>query len=144
MSKKSKILVFLQFSITAYFLLTGSFVTKPILLLIQIIAVFIALWGISVMQLGKFNIQPEIKENANLIKKGPYKIIRNPMYLGIILFFGVSVIGNFSFTRLVLFIVLINVLILKIFMEEAFLTQKFGETYLEYKSKTYRLFPFVF
>ncbi len=144
MSKKSKILIFLQFSIIAYFILTGGLVSKPILLLIQITAVFIALWGIYVMQLGKFNIQPEIKENANLIKKGPYKIIRNPMYLGIILFFGISIIDNFSFTRLVLFIVLTYVLLLKIFMEEIFLAKKFGETYLKYKSKTYRLFPFVF
>ena len=144
MSGKSKILVFLQFAIITFFIIDGSFQNDSIYLLIQLFALFIALWGIYVMQLGKFNIQPEIKENANLNKKGPYKIIRNPMYLGIILFFGVAVIGNYTPLRLVLFVVLTIVLLLKIFMEEKFLTKKFQNEYIQYKKITYRLIPFVF
>ncbi len=144
MSQKSKILVFLQFAIMGFFVLDGSFQSKPILLIIQIIALIIALWGILVMQFGKFNIQPEVKENANLNKKGPYKIIRNPMYIGIILFFGAAVIGHFTFVRILLFFILTFVLLTKIEMEERFLEQKFGAEYIQYKKQTYRLIPFVF
>ena len=144
MSQKSKILVFLQFAIIAFFVIDGSFQKNTFYLLVQLFALFIALWGIYVMQFGKFNIQPEVKETATLNQKGPYQIIRNPMYFGIILFFGISVIGDFTWIRLALFVILILVLLSKIFMEERFLTQKFGEKYLEYKKKTYRLIPFVF
>ena len=144
MSQKSKILVFLQFAIIAFFVIDGSFQKNTFYLLVQLFALFIALWGIYVMQFGKFNIQPEVKETATLNQKGPYQIIRNPMYFGIILFFGISVIGDFTWIRLALFVILILVLLSKIFMEEEFLTQKFGEKYLKYKTKTYRLIPFVF
>ncbi len=142
MSKKSLILVILQFLIMGIFLFLGSFQRNPLLLSIQFFALFIALWGIYVMK--KFNIQPEVKQHAKLNKKGTYQIIRNPMYFGIIVFFGIAVIENFSYLRLILFIILTIVLLLKIFMEEKFLTDKFGKTYTEYKLKTYCLFPFLF
>jgi len=144
MSLKSKILVFLQFAIIAFFIIDGSFQQNIFYLALQLIALIIALWGILVMKFGKFNIQPEVKENAELNKKGPYKVIRNPMYLGIILFFGIAVLGDFTILRLALFVVLTLVLLLKIQMEERFLTKKFGKQYLLYKKETFRLIPFIF
>ncbi|HFS67038.1 MAG TPA: isoprenylcysteine carboxylmethyltransferase family protein [Flavobacteriia bacterium] len=144
MSFKSKILVFLQFAIIAFFIIDGSLQRNKIYFIIQLSGLLIALWGIYVMQLGKFNIQPEVKENTNLNKKGPYKMVRNPMYLGIILFFGMAVVGYFTKLRFVLFVILTIVLLMKIFMEEKFLTQKFGEEYLKYQKETFRLLPYVF
>lgn len=144
MSGKSKILVFLQFAVIGFFVSDGSFQKQPFLLLLQIISLFIGLWGIYVMKFGTFNIQPELKENAQLNKKGPYKIIRNPMYFGLILFFGLAAIGHFTILRLLLFLLLTAVLLLKILMEEQFLEQKFGDKYKQYKTKTFRLIPFVF
>ena len=96
------------------------------------------------MKLGNFNVQPEVKSTAKMVSKGPYKIIRNPMYTGLLIFFSVTVISKFTFVRLGVFAILTVVLLLKIFMEEKFLEQKFRETYLNYKSNTYRLIPFVY
>ena len=96
------------------------------------------------MKIGNFNIQPEVKANALFRNNGFYKIIRNPMYTGIILFFIASIISNFSYLRLSILTVLIIVLIEKIKLEEKFLSEKFGEIYLEYKKKTYRLIPFFY
>ncbi|WP_457616086.1 methyltransferase family protein [Lutibacter sp.] len=145
MSKKSLILVILQFSSFAFFgLNTHLFAQSSGWLGIQLIGLGIGLWGIFAMKLGNFNIQPEVKNTAKFITKGPYKIIRNPMYTGIILFFGVSVYCNYTPLRLFVFLILSTVLILKISMEEQFLSKKFGEKYLEYKAKTYRLIPFIY
>ena len=144
MSKKSLILVIIQFSSFAFFGLTGGLFTKGILLAIQILGLAIGLWGILAMKMGNFNIQPEVKHTAVFVSRGPYKIIRNPMYSGLILFFGVSVFYNYSNLRLGILFALITALLLKIFMEEQFLIEKFGEQYAVYKKKTYRLIPFIY
>jgi protein-S-isoprenylcysteine O-methyltransferase Ste14 len=144
MSKKSLILVIIQFSCFLYFGLTGNLFANKILLIIQLIGLAIGAWGILVMKIGNFNVQPEVKNTAKFITSGPYKIIRNPMYTGLILFFGVSIIYYFTYLRLVVFALLCVVLLLKIAMEEQFLTERFNEDYLKYKKKTYRLIPYIF
>ncbi len=144
MSKKSLILVIIQFSSFAFFGLTGGLFAKGILLAIQILGLAIGLWGVLAMKIGNFNIQPEVKHSSVFVSRGPYKIIRNPMYTGLLIFFGVSVLSNFNYLRLGVLIALTTVLVLKIFMEEQFLAARFEKEYIVYKKKTYRLIPFVY
>ena len=115
-----------------------------IFLTIQIIGFSLALWSVFVMGIGRFNIQPEVKKEALLITKGPYKVLRNPMYSGLILFFGATVIETLDIINISVFVILIIVLLSKIRLEEKYLSQKFGSGYNEYKEKSYRLFPFIF
>lgn len=144
MSKKSLLLIIIQFSSLFYFVLFEQFIARDFLLIIQLFGFLIALWGLIVMKLGNFNIQPEVKPNALFIKKGPYKIIRNPMYFGLITFFGAMVLFNYKPIPLFFYIILCIVLLIKIQMEEAFLKQRFGLVYQEYKKSTYRLFPYIY
>ncbi len=143
MSKKSLILVIIQFSCFAFFAFDSVFKSNHWLFYIQIVGFLLAVWGVLVMKIGGFNVQPEVKNNASIIKKGPYKIIRNPMYLGIILFIGVAVITDFNYMRLSIFAILTTVLFFKIYMEESFMKERFGKEYIDYKQSTYRLIPFV-
>jgi len=144
MSKKSLILVIIQFSCFAYFLFSGKFMVKNYWITIQVLGFIVSLWGILAMKLGNFNIQPEVKPSAHFVSNGPYKFIRNPMYSGLILFFGAAVISNYSLLHLTVFIILIIVFIEKIKMEEGFLSVKFGDQYTNYLSKTYRLIPLIY
>lgn len=144
MSKKSLILVIIQFSCFIYFGLTGNLFAKNLLLIVQLVGLAIGAWGVLVMKLGNFNVQPEVKHTAKFITNGPYEILRNPMYTGLLLFFGVSVYNNFNYMNLLVFVLLSISLLLKIGMEEHFLTERFGTEYLNYKKKTYRLIPYVY
>lgn len=144
MSKKSLILVIIQFSSFAYFLFSGKFIAKNYWILFQIIGFIISFWGVLTMKLGNFNIQPEVKPTARFVSNGPYQIIRNPMYTGLILFFWAAIISQYSLIHLIVLIILIIVFIEKIMMEERFLAIKFGKKYLDYKEKTYRLIPFFY
>ncbi len=142
MSKKSAFLVMLQIA-TMVFLIIYN---KPIILgyevLFQILGIVIGIWAIYTIRVGNFNIQPEVKSDF-LIKKGPYKWIRNPMYLSVILFYLPIVFTNTESINIITFGVLLIVLIFKVILEESFLKLRFGEEYLLYKSKTKRLIPYL-
>jgi len=144
MSFKSGILIFIQFSCILFFLIDYPVFAYNYLVIFQLLSFLVAFWGVIVMKFGKFNIQPELKIGTKLVVNGPYKFIRNPMYSGIIFFFLVSVLNHYNFYRMFIFLILILVLSLKIRLEERFLVEKFGKSYLEYKAQTKRFIPFVF
>ena len=144
MSTKSAILIFLQFSCFAYFIFYENLLVNNTLITVQIIGFTLSIWAIFVMRIGNFNVQPEVKINAKFITKGPYKLIRNPMYSGLILFFSANIISSFSFFNFAVFTILIAVFLSKIAMEELFLDEKFGLKYERYKKKTYRLVPYIY
>jgi protein-S-isoprenylcysteine O-methyltransferase Ste14 len=144
MSTKSFILICLQFACFAYFIFNENLLVNNTLITIQIIGFILSIWAIFVMRIGNFNVQPEVKINAVFITKGPYMLIRNPMYTGLLLFFSANIIANFSFFSLAIFTILFVVFLTKINMEEGFLSQKFGMQYEIYKKRTYRLLPFIY
>ena len=144
MSTRSKILVLLQFSCLIYFGFFTNFVSQGIFLLFQIGGFVLSLWAVMTLRPGKFNIQPELKTNANFIISGPYRLIRNPMYAGLILFFGASTIDHRTTANILVFLLFLIVLVAKIHLEEHYLGQFFGEDYFHYKERTYRLIPFLY
>ena len=144
MSTKSYLLILLQFACFAYFIFNENLLVNNMLIAIQIIGFSISFWSISIMGVRNFNIQPEVKQNAKFVTRGPYKVIRNPMYAGLLLFFGASIISEFSFFSLAVYLILIVVFLSKIAMEESFLSKKFGLLYEKYKKKTRRLIPYIY
>ena len=144
MSNRSLTLVVFQFSCFAFFIFTNGLIAGNYWVIFQIIGFILSVWGVLAMKLGNFNVQPEVKINAQFKSVGPYKYIRNPMYAGLILFFATSVILNYSYLRLSVLILLIIVFLEKIKLEEQFLSERFGEIYKVYKKKTSRLIPFIY
>ena len=144
MSIASKLLVFLQVSCLAYLLFFTKFMSQGLLLIIQISGILLLLWAVITMRLGNFNIQPELKQNAHFVNSGPYRLIRNPMYTGLIIFFGAGALHSLELTESFVFLILTLVLIIKIRLEEKFLENRFGQAYVNYKSRTYRLLPYIY
>lgn len=143
MSIKSIILLCLQFLSMGYLISKFSIGTDLLINGIELMGIGIAVWGIVAGGLNKFNIQPEVKSNV-LITNGPFALIRNPMYLGILLFFGAAISQEPTMKNWLAYIILWITLLFKIRSEEHFLFLKFGESYRDYKKRTFRLIPYIF
>jgi protein-S-isoprenylcysteine O-methyltransferase Ste14 len=79
------------------------------------------------------------KESPSLVIEGPYRFTRNPMYVSmLVLQFGIGwVVGNVWIVYAALFALLV-VHYTAVLPEEAYLEEKFGEPYREYKQKVRR------
>ena len=94
-----------------------------------------------------------IQEGHELVTGGPYRVIRHPSYLGLLLgLFGWILIFR-SGPGLVLSLLmipplvsllLIPPLVARMNSEEALLESEFGERYADYRRRTWRLLPFVY
>jgi len=138
------IFVFVQFGGIAFILLTGPIVSSNIwLFIIQLTGLFIGIWAILAMKLDNVRILPDLKPEACFVNNGPYKLIRHPMYLGILLCVIPLTISKYSNLRLIINILIFIDLIFKSFYEERLLKKRF-ENYTSYSKKTYRIIPFIF
>jgi protein-S-isoprenylcysteine O-methyltransferase Ste14 len=86
---------------------------------------------------------PTIKEQHQLIRGGPYRLVRHPIYTGILL----AMVGTFlanGKVRGALSVVLLYIgWMVKSRMEEEFMVRTFGAEYDEYRRTTGALFPRV-
>ncbi len=94
-------------------------------------------------RLGNFGVYPELLERARLVTSGPYRWVRHPMYLAVLLFmFGVAMFNGGLLNQLSLGLLLIAVLG-KMHKEERYLHARFGD-YREYCDSCKRLIPFIY
>ena len=76
-----------------------------------------------------------------LMTDGPYRICRNPMLLGVFVFYAGLQILLLSWRSLLLFIVFILIMLYQVKKEEQRLERDFGQEYLEYKKTTGAFLP---
>ncbi len=137
----SRLLVTLQFTSLLGLLLTGTwFAQSPAGAISQLLAIVLGLWAVITMK--RFNIVPEPRENCTLVCHGPYRWVRHPMYLSLLLYFTPLVLEEGSPARWGLWSMLTLVLIIKLLYEEHLLTQKLPG-YADYRQRSKRLIPFL-
>lgn len=97
------------------------------------------IWGTS--YLGTGTVQSLNMRAGAVMADGPYRYVRNPLYLG--LWFMVAALSFLMPPTGALFaVVLITIFQLRLILgEEAFLAQRIGEPYLAYKRAVPRLVP---
>lgn len=141
---KSTILTFVQYLLLFLLLWLNPWFSKNLfLLIIQIFGIGIGFWAIFDMSRSKLNITPLPRDNAVLISSGLYRLIRHPMYLGLIFFFTPMIISNPDTISIAFYSTFLINLLLKLLFEENVLTRRLAG-YSDYKTKTWRLIPFVF
>lgn len=141
---KSVLLTLIQYTTMFYLILTFPVLSGKILVLvIQLIGVLLGIWSVLVMSKSKLNIAPLPRAGSHLINDGPYRFIRHPMYLSLLLVFVPMMILNNSVIGWLVFGVFSINLILKLSYEEILLKQAF-ESYDDYQQQTWRLIPYIY
>jgi protein-S-isoprenylcysteine O-methyltransferase Ste14 len=76
---------------------------------------------------------------STLVITGPYRITRNPMYLGLaLIYLGIAIAGQSLWAIILLPPVLIIIQRYAIHREEAFLERRFGRDYVDYTTRVRR------
>jgi protein-S-isoprenylcysteine O-methyltransferase Ste14 len=98
----------------------------------------LAAWSARAFHLAGTSVVPG-DTAAALVTSGPYKITRNPIYIGFILvYFGLAIILTSMWMLLLLIPVLFILQRGIVEREEAYLEREFGDAYRKYKAKVPR------
>jgi protein-S-isoprenylcysteine O-methyltransferase Ste14 len=85
----------------------------------------------------------EVEKEQRVITTGSYALVRHPMYVGVIFFYGVTPIALGSYWAMIPSLLIIPILVFRIKDEEKELLENLAG-YREYTQKVkYRLLPFV-
>lgn len=137
------ILVSLQVLCLIYILTTGPLLPSSFMLLILFSAsLLFGLWAIVEMKF-RFNVLPELRKGSEFVVTGPYSLVRHPMYTSVILSTLCLVVDHFTLARIITWMLLFAVLIMKSQIEDKILSECF-EGFSEYRGKTSRLIPYIF
>jgi protein-S-isoprenylcysteine O-methyltransferase Ste14 len=85
-----------------------------------------------------------IKEGHQLIRRGPYALVRHPIYAGMQLAMVGTAVAIGEVRGLVAAVIAFAAWIYKSRLEERWLTEHFGERYEEYRREVKALIPYVF
>ncbi len=117
----------------------------PIALLMPAAGVLLMAWAVVHMRLdhGRFRVTPALHAKARLTTTGPYRLIRHPMYLSLLLMTLYFVLFGFNYVRLTAWLVLFADISLKMRIEERLLKEKL-DGYAAYMARTKRLIPWIY
>lgn len=102
------------------------------------VAVGILIWGRRTLLAGGTNVDPSLPATA-VVTSGPYRLSRNPLYVGLALvYFGLTLALD-SWWGIVLLVAVLIVMHRGVIQrEERYLEQKFGDGYRQYRSTVRR------
>ena len=84
-----------------------------------------------------------IKEGHELVRGGPYRFVRHPIYSGLLVALAGSALARGEWCAIVGFAIAFAALWRKLKLEERWLEQTFGDVYARYRAEVAALIPFV-
>ncbi|KPJ57707.1 MAG: hypothetical protein AMJ42_04450 [Deltaproteobacteria bacterium DG_8] len=130
-------------SIVEYLIIKREMIFLVTLLGIMIFVIAFWLRRLSAKTLGKYqSLHIEIRRTHQLIKNGPYRYMRHPWYLSIILeVLSITLILNAYYNFLYVVLVHIPIVLIRVHFEEKAMIEIFGDEYIEYKKQLWAFFP---
>lgn len=123
--------------------LTGNlFSGDPLVIAGQVLGLAIIIYARITFGRQKFNISAAPADGP-ILSKGPYRVIRHPMYSGASLLLLVTIISHLSLFTAALGVLIIIIILWRIHLEEAVLKSTYPD-YASYASKTKRLIPYIY
>lgn len=145
MKWQGHVLVLLQvtgigLAVLAY--LSSEVVTGAAFLMISGLGLFIGVFTLFHNRPGNFSVHPTPLTHSSLITSGPYRYVRHPMYVSVILVLLGLALGAGTVLGWVGFGIAMLAVIGKTYLEERYLVDKHAE-YRDYQQQVKRLIPFV-
>ena len=119
------------------------------LIVLAVIGIGLSVWSIVYMKkVGKGNPMDAFNHEVaprtvNLMTDGPYRICRNPMLLGVFIYYIGLMICLASWKAVMVFALYFAVMMVQVSREEKRLEEDFGDAYKEYCKNTKKLIPFI-
>ncbi len=124
-------------------LFSRSLISESIGFLISIIGLALALWGRLTLGMN-WSRDPLVTKSSKLITKGPYGIVRHPIYSGAIaMFLGTAIYLGLLGGFIGLIVGLLGIF-WKTRLEEKELIKQFPKDYSEYKKHARAFIPFIY
>jgi protein-S-isoprenylcysteine O-methyltransferase Ste14 len=93
---------------------------------------------------GNWSGRVTVKSGHELVRSGPYRWIRHPIYTGGLLALLGSALASGVVAGFVGFAVAICALVYKLRIEERWMLGQFGESYRDYRRVSWALVPFIY
>jgi len=84
-----------------------------------------------------------VKEAHELITSGPYRLVRHPIYTGLLLGFVGSAMASGEWGGLLAVAIIFGALWRKLTLEEKWMREQFGESYEAYSRRVAALVPYI-
>ena len=122
---------------------TGNlFSASPMAVAAQVAAVALNVWARVSFQKGTFRVTAA-PGGTSIIRSGPYRFIRHPMYSAALLFVWAAVASHLSVLTVAIGIAVAGLCIIRVRVEDRLLRAAYPE-YLAYSQSTKALVPYVF
>lgn len=118
----------------------GSFPVIGILLVAA--GLGFAVWA-RVHLAGNWSGTVTLKQDHELVRSGPYALVRHPIYTGLLLAAIGTVVAIDRWSALVALALMAVAFLRKIVIEERFMAEAFGATYADYSRSTAQLVPYL-
>jgi len=124
-------------------LATGNlFSASPLVIVVQSGAAALLIWARLAFGRRSFHLAANSTEGG-LVKTGPYRHIRHPIYTAFCVFSWAGVVSHLSWASGLLGGLVVSCALLRIFAEEVLVTARYPE-YRQYAATTWRMIPYVF
>ena len=141
---RSRIFLSIAVITATYLLFSGPLLIQNIpILLTQIFALLLIVWAFLSIKLNTHHETRTLPDGYFLVTKGPYEIIRHPIYAAVLLFFSGYVQGAPTLLRYLVFCGFFVAILMNMLLEEKMM-EKHSKDFAIHKKRTHKLIPYLY